>query len=132
MLPDSASTPGTTSRLSERRSAIIVLWVDGVEVGRAVPGTATTLDGRAWEMARAISNAAVDLALDEWGIWSEALDVAALYARRTHHRAFGGYVYGVVDCDRPRAGRPARALALARRLRAQARSQLRAADLRQP
>ena len=48
-------------------------------------------------MARAISNAAVDLALDEWGIWSEELDIPALYARRTHHRAFGGYVYGVVD-----------------------------------
>ena len=48
-------------------------------------------------MALAISNAAVGLAMDEWGLWSEALDVAALYARRTHHRAFGGYVYGVVD-----------------------------------
>ena len=48
-------------------------------------------------MALAISNAGVDLALDEWGLWSEALDVAALYARRDHHRAFGGYVYGVVD-----------------------------------
>ena len=80
-----------------RTAAIIGLWVDGVEVGRAVPGTATTLDGQGWQMARAISNAAVYLALDEWGIWSEALDVAAFYARRTHHRAFGGYVYGVVD-----------------------------------
>ena len=48
-------------------------------------------------MARADGNEPVNLALDEWGIWSEVLDVAALYARRTHHRAFGGYVYGVVD-----------------------------------
>ena len=55
------------------------------------------LNRRDWQMARAISNAAVDVALDEWGIWSEVLDVAALYARQTHHRAFGGYVYGVVD-----------------------------------
>ena len=55
------------------------------------------MDGRAWQMARSISGAAVNMALDEWGIWSEALDVASLYARRTYHRAFGGYVYGVVD-----------------------------------
>ena len=80
-----------------RTAGRIGLWVDGVEVGDSTPGTATTLDGRAWEMALAISNAAVDLALDEWGIWSEELDIPALYARRTHHRAFGGYVYGVVD-----------------------------------
>ena len=80
-----------------RTASRIGLWVDGVEVASATPGTATSLDGRVWQMARADSNSAVDLALDEWGIWSEALDVAALYARQGHHRAFGGYVYGVVD-----------------------------------
>ena len=72
------------------------LWVDGVVVESGAVTTAT-LDGLAWQMARGLGGAAVDLALDEWGIWSEALDVAALYARQGHHRAFGGYVYGVVD-----------------------------------
>ena len=80
-----------------RTAARIGLWVNGVEVGNAAPGTATPLDGQGWQMARAISNAPVDIALDEWGIWSDALDIQALYARTTHHRAFGGYVYGVVD-----------------------------------
>ena len=80
-----------------RTAARIGLWVDGAEVGNATPGAVTPIENRPWQMALDISNAAVDLALDEWGIWSEALDVAALYARRTHHRAFGGYVYGVVD-----------------------------------
>ena len=72
------------------------LWVDGTVVESGAV-TTDTLDGLAWQMARGLGGAAVDLALDEWGIWSEALDVAALYARQTHHRAFGGYVYGVVD-----------------------------------
>ena len=45
----------------------------------------------------AVGGDAVNLALDEWGIWSEALDIPALYARQTHHRAFGGYVFGIVD-----------------------------------
>ena len=80
-----------------RTAARIGLWVDGAEVGNATPGAVTPIENRPWQMALDISNAAVDLALDEWGIWSEGLDVAALYARQTHHRAFGGYVYGVVD-----------------------------------
>ena len=81
-----------------RTSSRLDIFVDGGRVAfDTSTGTATTLDGRAWQMARAISNAAVDIALDEWGIWSEALDIPALYARQTNHRAFGGYVYGVVD-----------------------------------
>ena len=72
------------------------LWVDGAMVDSQTGG-GETLNGRTWTMAVAVGGEAVDLALDEWGIWSEAIDVAALYARRTHHRAFGGYVYGVVD-----------------------------------
>ena len=80
-----------------RTAARIGLWVDGAEIGNDTPGAVTPIESRPWQMALAISNAAVGLAMDEWGIWSEALDVAALYARRTHHRAFGGYVYGVVD-----------------------------------
>ena len=47
------------------------LWVDGVVVASGAATTAT-LDGLAWQMARALGAAAVDLALDEWGIWSEA------------------------------------------------------------
>ena len=72
------------------------LWVDGAVVATGAVTTAT-LDGLAWQMARALGGAAVDLALDEWGIWSEELDIPALYARRDHARHFGGYVYGVVD-----------------------------------
>ena len=80
-----------------RTAARIGLWVDGAEVGNDTPGAVTPIENRPWQMALDISNAAVDLALDEWGVWSEALDIAALYGRKTHHRAFGGYVYGVVD-----------------------------------
>ena len=75
----------------------IALWVDGVVVATGTPGTATPIENRGWQMAQAIGGASANLALDEWGVWSEALDVAELYARRSHHRAFGGYVYGVVD-----------------------------------
>ena len=72
------------------------LWVDGAMVASQTGG-GETLNGQTWTMAVALGGDAVAMALDEWGIWSEALDVAELYARRTHHRAFGGYVYGVVD-----------------------------------
>ena len=80
-----------------RTSSRVRLVVDGVEIVNVVGATGTPIDGLQWQMARADGNEPVNLALDEWGIWSEVLDLAALYARRTHHRAFGGYVYGVVD-----------------------------------
>ena len=80
-----------------RTTSRVRLVVDGVEIVNVVGQTATPIDSLQWSMARADGNEPVNLALDEWGIWSEVLDVAALYARRTHHRAFGGYVYGVVD-----------------------------------
>lgn len=75
----------------------IRLWVDGVVVVTDTPRVATPIDGVAWQMARAVGSDAVDLALDEWGIWSDVLDVAVLYARQDAYRAFGGYVYGVTD-----------------------------------
>ena len=65
-----------------RTAARIGLWVDGAEIGNDTPGAVTPIESRPWQMALAISNAAVGLAMDEWGLWSEALDVAALYARR--------------------------------------------------
>ena len=80
-----------------RTTSRVRLVVDGVEIVNVVGQTATPIDSLQWSMARADGNEPVNLALDEWGIWSEVLDVAGLYARRTHHRAFGGYVYGVVD-----------------------------------
>ena len=80
-----------------RTTSRVRLVVDGVELVNVVGATATPIDSLQWQMARADGNEPVNLALDEWGIWSKVLDVAALYARRTHHRAFGGYVYGVVD-----------------------------------
>ena len=90
-------TDDTWHHVALRRTATArELWVDGAMVDSQTGG-GETLSGRTWTMAVAIGGDAVGLALDEWGIWSEALDVAALYARQTHHRAFGGYVYGVVD-----------------------------------
>ena len=90
-------TDDTWHHVALRRTATArELWVDGAMVDSQTGG-GETLAGRTWTMAVALGGDAVDLALDEWGIWSEALDIAALYARQTHHRAFGGYVYGVVD-----------------------------------
>ena len=80
-----------------RAAGRVMLWVDGVEVTDTGSGTTTPMDGRPWDMARAVGNSNVNLALDEWGIWSAALDVPALYARANSYRAFGGYVYGISD-----------------------------------
>ena len=81
-----------------RDATAIRLWVDRTVVDTANKASGSTaLDTRTWTMAHAELSAAVNTALDEWGIWSEALDIPALYARQGHHRAFGGYVYGVVD-----------------------------------
>ena len=80
-----------------RAAGRVTLYVDGVEVTDTGSGTTTPMDGRPWDMARAVGNSNVNLALDEWGIWSAALDVPALYARADSYRAFGGYVYGIAD-----------------------------------
>ena len=88
-------TDDTWHHVALRRTATArELWVDGAMVDSQTGG-GETLNSRTWTMAVAVGGDAVALALDEWGIWAEAIDVAALYARRTHHRAFGGYVYGV-------------------------------------
>ena len=79
-----------------RTSTSRELWVDGAMVGSQSGGGAS-FDGRAWTMAVAVASDAVNLALDEWGVWSSAIDVAALYARRDAYRQFGGYVFGIVD-----------------------------------
>ena len=90
-------TADTWHHVAVVRSATrLGLWVDGVEVDGGGAGSGT-ISGRAWQMARATGNTNVDLALDEWGIWSAALDVPALYARADSYRAFGGYVYGIAD-----------------------------------
>ena len=47
--------------------------------------------------AQAISGNPVDLALDEWGVWNQAINVADLVSRRHHVRKFGGYIFGLVD-----------------------------------
>ena len=79
-----------------RTSTSRELWVDGAMVGSQSGGGAS-FDGRAWTMAVAVASDAVNLALDEWGVWSSAIDVAALYARRDAYRQFGGYIFGIVD-----------------------------------
>ena len=92
----------------------------------------TFWDGGAITLAQAVAGDAVDLALDEWGVWSDDIDIPALYARQTHHRAFGGYVYGVVDANRPWACRSACSLSLSLAgYGLTPRPQLRASDLRQ-
>ena len=95
--PAGTITEGAWHHVAVRRTATgRDLWVDGAMVDSQT-GTGATFDGRAWTMAAAVSGDRVDLALDEWGIWSAALDVAALYARAGHSRHFGGYVYGIKD-----------------------------------
>ena len=96
--PTGTAQEGVWHHLAVTASAAdgLRLWVDGAVVASAGATTAT-LSGRAWQMAQAVGGAAVDLALDEWGIWSAALDVEALYARADHYRAFGGHVYGISD-----------------------------------
>ena len=63
-----------------RTTAARELWVDG-EMVDSQNGAGAAFDGRAWTMAVAVGNDNANLALDEWGIWSAALDVPALYAR---------------------------------------------------
>ena len=67
--------------------------------GRRRRGRSRESDARAWtDGPRGTGERRnVNLALDEWGIWSSAIDVAALYARRDAYRQFGGYIFGIVD-----------------------------------
>ena len=124
-------TADTWHHVAVVRSATrLGLWVGGVEVDGGGAGSGT-ISGRAWQMARATGNANVDLALDEWGIWSAALDVPALYARANSYRAFGGYVYGISGRDRRWRRGFARPADPASRLRPSARSLIRPACLRQ-
>ena len=82
-----------------RTAARIGLWVDGSLVDSAVPatGTTTALNGRPWTMAHANLSNAVDVALDEWGIWDAEIDVADLYARARYRRRFGGHIVSTAD-----------------------------------
>ena len=48
-------------------------------------------------MGRAIGGSAVDLALDEWGVWADAIDVDDLYARARYRRRFGGHIVSTAD-----------------------------------
>ena len=48
-------------------------------------------------MANANLSNAVDLGLDEWGIWADEIDVADLYARARHRRRFGGHIVSTAD-----------------------------------
>ena len=77
-------------------AAALELWVNGVRLGTAPAPAGTVLDGEAVEMAVA-GGTAVDMALDEWGVWDTAIDVADLAARARHRRYFGGYIYGIAD-----------------------------------
>ena len=88
-----------------RTGSRLALFVDGVEAAEDTStGSATGIGSRLWQMARPVSGAAVDLGLDEWAIFDEALSdaqVADLAGRARHHRVFGGYVFGVTDITDP-------------------------------
>ena len=109
---------GTWRHVAVVRSASAIgLWVDGVEVATGTPGTATPIGARGWQMAYAVGSDDVDIALDEWGIFDDALtdaQVADLGGRARHHRVFGGYIFGVTDfTDRGPADQHVYDLALA-------------------
>ena len=81
-----------------RTSTTLELWINGALAASDAFSTSTTpLDGATLQMAQAIGGNPVDLALDEWGVWDQAINVADLVARRSHVRKFGGYIYGLVD-----------------------------------
>ena len=81
-----------------RTPTSLELWVNGaLAAGAAISTSSAPLDGATFLMAQAIGGDPVDLALDEWGVWAQAIDVAGLVARRSHVRKFGGYIYGLTD-----------------------------------
>ena len=60
--------------------------------------------GGAVTFAQAVGGDAVDMGLDEWGVFAGGLtdaQMADLPGRARHHRVFGGYVFGVVDHTDP-------------------------------
>ena len=89
---------GEWVHVAVRRTAAdeVELWIDGVRVDRGPAPNRPVLDGQTLDMAVARGND-IDMALDEWGVWSEAIDVADLAARARHERWFGGYVFGITD-----------------------------------
>ena len=81
-----------------RTPTTLELWVNGALAAADAFSTSTTpLDGANFLMAQAIGGDPVDLALDEWGVWDQAINVSELVARRAHVRKFGGYIFGLVD-----------------------------------
>ena len=81
-----------------RTPTTLELWLDGVRAtATAIVVSTSPLDGGTFDMAVAEAGHAVNLALDEWGIWGQTVDVADLVERRMHVRKFGGYIFGLVD-----------------------------------
>ena len=81
-----------------RTSTTLELWINGALAAADAFSTSTTpLDGATFQMAQAIGGNPVDLALDEWGVWDQAINVSDLVARRAHVRKFGGYIFGLTD-----------------------------------
>ena len=81
-----------------RTPTMLELWINGaLAAGESISTSTTPLDGATFQMAQAIGGNPVDLALDEWGVWDQAINVASLVSRRAHVRKFGGYVFGLTD-----------------------------------
>ena len=91
--------PGVWHHVAVVRTPMAVeLWINGVLAAAAAISTSTApLDGATIQFARASGGNPVDLALDEWGVWDQAINVADLVSRRHHVRKFGGYIYGLTD-----------------------------------
>ena len=91
--------PGVWHHVAIVRTPIALeLWVNGaLAAGEAISISTSPLDGATFLLAQAVGGDPVDLALDEWGIWDQAINVADLAARRDHVRKFGGYIYGLTD-----------------------------------
>ena len=81
-----------------RTPTVLELWINGVLAdAESISISTAPLDGATIQFARASGGNPVDLALDEWGVWDQAINVADLVSRRHHVRKFGGYIYGLTD-----------------------------------
>ena len=80
-----------------RTASLLELWVDGVRQDSGAPPTGAVLDNEDISFAVADGTDDIDLALDEWGIWPDAIDAADLYARTRYRRRFGGNIVATSD-----------------------------------
>ena len=89
-----------------RTPTTLELWINGALAGADAFSTSTTpLDGANFLMAQAIGGDPVDLALDEWGIWDQAINVADLAAQARARPEVWRLHFRADRCDRIRPDR---------------------------